>query len=72
MATKPVLDSQDFASHDGKVFHSRYGAVTVLQLNNFPQFRAIVLPVLLAAGFIGIIEGTETRPLSEQPEKQAT
>jgi hypothetical protein len=69
MATKPILDSQDFASHDGKVFHSRYGAVTVFQLNNFPQFRATVLLVLLAAGFIGIIKGTETRPLLEQLEK---
>jgi hypothetical protein len=49
------------AKAKGTYYQSKLGAVTILTLNNYPDFQTIVVLAFMAGGWWGIISGKWTR-----------
>ena len=61
MASK-TSTSVDAADAPKRQYQSKFGTVTVLDLNNYPEFLQTIRPTLMAGGYWDIITGTRERP----------
>jgi len=59
MATS--YDTNIIASSDTEV-KTKFGTITILTLNNYPEFEVTAVPALMGAGYWKIINGTRKKP----------
>jgi len=58
------MDTKDSATGSSTIYSTKWGRVTILQGDNFPQFKSTVKPTLHHADALSIVMGTELRPAS--------
>jgi len=69
------MDTKDSVTGSSTTYSSKWGRVTILQGDNFPEFKSTVKPTLHHAGALNIVIGTELRltsPITPRPSTRAS
>ena len=62
MATIPTTTTTGSKTQSSTVNRTKHGAITILTMDNYPEFYSTMVLALMSAGYWKIVNGTTKRP----------